>query len=137
MDVSLQAKTKPLSSLSAFSYIPPRRRQLKDMSYFNRDLKVPQVSMYDLVFHQAEGYDMNVHRDDRRHHKGRGLDVNAEERSRSVPVLSSSEYGRHPIPVLYAPGRQHAQVACIKTEFYTKNGLVWNVEEGYGSVVPI
>ncbi|KAG7499833.1 hypothetical protein JOB18_000884 [Solea senegalensis] len=98
MDVSLQAKTKPLSSLSAFSYIPPRRRQLKDMSYFNRDLK---------------------------------------ERSRSVPVLSSSEYGRHPIPVLYAPGRQHAQVACIKTEFYTKNGLVWNVEEGYGSVVPI
>ncbi|XP_058475822.1 cilia- and flagella-associated protein 90 [Solea solea] len=137
MDVSLQAKTKPLSSLSAFSYIPPRRRQPKDMSYFNKDLKVPQVSMYDLVFHQAEGYDMKVHRDDRRHHKGRGLDVNAEERSRSVPVLSSSEYGRRPIPVLYAPGRQHAHVACIKTEFYMKNGLVWNVEEGYGSVVPI
>lgn len=40
MDVSLEAKTKPLSTLSAFSYIPPRREETKEMSYFKNDSKV-------------------------------------------------------------------------------------------------
>ncbi|KAG7245185.1 hypothetical protein INR49_023751 [Caranx melampygus] len=39
MDVSLQAQTRPLSTLSAFSYIPPRRQEPKEMSYFNRESK--------------------------------------------------------------------------------------------------
>lgn len=34
--------------------------------------------MYDQVFHQAEGFDMRLHRDDRRHCKGRGLDIYEE-----------------------------------------------------------
>ncbi|XP_039978245.1 uncharacterized protein C5orf49 homolog [Xiphias gladius] len=137
MDVSLQAQTKPLSTLSAFSYIPTRRKEPKEMSYFDKDSKVTEVSMYDQVYHQAEGYDIKLHRDDRKHYKGRGLDINEEEKSRAVPVLSSSEYGRRPVPVLYETGRQHARVACIKAEFFMRNGIIWNVAEGYGSVAPI
>ncbi|XP_044027979.1 uncharacterized protein C5orf49 homolog [Siniperca chuatsi] len=137
MDVSLEAQTKPLSTLSSFSYIPPRRKEPKEMSFFNKDSKVPEVSMYDQVFHQAKGYDMRLHRDDRKHYKGRGLDINEEEKSRAVPVRSSSEYGRRPVPVLYQTGRQYTRVACIKAEFFMKNGIIWNVAEGYGSVAPI
>ncbi|XP_070840096.1 cilia- and flagella-associated protein 90 [Chaetodon trifascialis] len=137
MDLSLETQTKPLSTLSSFSYIPPRRKEPKEMSYFNKVSEVPEVSMYDQVFHQAEGYDMRLRRDDRKHYKGRGLDINKEEKSRTVPVRSSSEYGRRPVPILYQPGRQYARVACIKAEFFMKNGIIWNVEEGYGSVAPI
>ncbi|XP_023116737.1 uncharacterized protein CFAP90 [Amphiprion ocellaris] len=137
MDVSLEAQTKPLAVLSAFSYIPPRRKEPKEMSYFNRGSKVPDVSTYDQVFHQAEGYDMKLHRDDRRHYRGRGLDINEEEKSRVVPVLSSSVYGRRPAPALYQTGQQYARVACIKAQFFMRNGIIWNVAEGYGSVAPI
>nr|XP_019946144.1 PREDICTED: uncharacterized protein C5orf49 homolog [Paralichthys olivaceus] len=137
MDVSLQAQSRPLSTLSAFSYVPPRRTQPKDMSYFHQESKVPEISMYDRVYHQAEGYDMKLHRDDRKHSKGRGLDINKEEKSRAVPVLSSSEYGRGSIPALDETDRQYARVACIRAEFFMKNGIIWNVAEGYGSVAPI
>lgn len=40
MDVEHEAETKPLATLSPFSYIPPRRKELKEMSYFNRDSQV-------------------------------------------------------------------------------------------------
>ncbi|XP_068603197.1 cilia- and flagella-associated protein 90 [Brachionichthys hirsutus] len=126
MDVSLEAETKPLSSLSPFSYIPPRRREPKEMTYFNHESKVSEVSTYDQVFHPAEGYDMRIHRDDRRHHRGRGLEIYEEEKSRAVPARSSAEYGRHPVPVHYqAAGRQYLRVACIKADFFSKNGIIW------------
>uniref|UniRef100_A0A3P9CPU9 Cilia and flagella associated protein 90 n=1 Tax=Maylandia zebra TaxID=106582 RepID=A0A3P9CPU9_9CICH len=136
MDVSLEAKTKPLATLSAFSYVTPRRNEPKQMSYFNNE--VSDVSMYDRLHNHVEGFDMWLPRDDRKHWKGRGLDINKEfqERSRTVPVLSSSEYGRRPAPTLYFTERQYARVACIKSEIYMKNGILWSVEEGYGSVRP-
>ncbi|XP_072226553.1 cilia- and flagella-associated protein 90 [Leuresthes tenuis] len=137
MDLSLEAKTKPPSTLSAFSYIPPRRNEPREMSYFNKESKASDVTTYDQVFHQEKGFDMRLRRDDRKHWRGRGLDINQEERSRVVPVLSSSEYGRRSAPSLYQTERQFARVACIKSEFYMKNGIIWNVAEGYGSVVPI
>uniref|UniRef100_A0A3Q2X5F9 Cilia and flagella associated protein 90 n=1 Tax=Haplochromis burtoni TaxID=8153 RepID=A0A3Q2X5F9_HAPBU len=135
MDVSLEAKTKPLATLSAFSYVTPRRNEPKQMSYFNNE--VSDVSMYDRLHNHVEGFDMWLPRDDRKHWKGRGLDINKEfqERSRTVPVLSSSEYGRRPAPTLFTE-RQYARVACIKSEIYMKNGILWSVEEGYGSVRP-
>lgn len=46
--------------------------------------------MYDQVYHQAEGYDMRLHRDDRRHYKGRGLDINKEVMT-TIQCSSSSE----------------------------------------------
>uniref|UniRef100_A0AAQ6IUT9 Cilia and flagella associated protein 90 n=1 Tax=Anabas testudineus TaxID=64144 RepID=A0AAQ6IUT9_ANATE len=122
MDVVLEAKSKPLSTLSAFSYIPPRRKETKQIS--------PAYTGY-------SDLNQKLHRDDRKHYKGTGLNINKEEKSRDVAVLSSSEYGRRPVPDLYQPGRQFAHVACIKTEFYMKNGIIWNVAEGYGSVAPI
>uniref|UniRef100_A0A3B4FUT9 Uncharacterized protein n=1 Tax=Pundamilia nyererei TaxID=303518 RepID=A0A3B4FUT9_9CICH len=136
MDVSLEAKTKPLATLSAFSYVTPRRNEPKQMSYFNNE--VSDVSMYDRLHNHVEGFDMWLPRDDRKHWKGRGLDINKEfqERSRTVPVLSSSEYGRRPAPTLYFTERQYARVACIRSEIYMKNGILWSVEEGYGSVRP-
>ncbi|XP_028255133.1 uncharacterized protein C5orf49 homolog [Parambassis ranga] len=137
MDVELEAQTKPLSTISVFSYIPPRRNVPEETSYFNRESKVSDVSNYDRMFHQAEGYDMRLHRDDRTHFKGRGLQINQEEKSRGVPVLSSSWYGHLSTPALYQRSREHARVACIKAEFYMKNGIIRNVDEGYGSVAPI
>ncbi|KAF1381370.1 hypothetical protein PFLUV_G00153230 [Perca fluviatilis] len=134
MDVLLEAQTKPLSILSAFSYVPPRRKE--EMSYFNKGSKAPEVFTYDQVFQQEEGYDMRLHRDDRKHFKARGLDINEEEKSRAVPVRTSAEYGRRPVPLTYQTSRQHSRVACIKADFFKKNGIVWNVAEGYGSVVP-
>lgn len=40
MDVAVEAKTRPLSTLSTFSHIPARRKELKEMSYFNTGTKV-------------------------------------------------------------------------------------------------
>ena len=34
--------------------------------------------MYDQVFHQAEGYDMRLHRDERNHYKAGGLEIYEE-----------------------------------------------------------
>uniref|UniRef100_A0A8C3AJ94 Cilia and flagella associated protein 90 n=1 Tax=Cyclopterus lumpus TaxID=8103 RepID=A0A8C3AJ94_CYCLU len=133
MDVSLEAQTKPLATLSAFSYIPPRRKEPKEMSYFNKE---STASTYDRVFHQAEGYDQRLHRDDRRHYKGKGLNIGREEESRVIPVCSSAEYGRRPVHDLYQTSSQHARVDCINTEFYRKNGITWNVAEVFGSVTP-
>ncbi|XP_030268434.1 uncharacterized protein C5orf49 homolog [Sparus aurata] len=136
MDVALEAQKRPLATLSAFSYIPPRRKGPKEMSIFNTDSRVPEVSMYDQVFHQAEGYDMRLPRDERNHYKAGGLEIYEEEKTRAVPLRSSSEYGHRPVPVLYQPGRQYARVASTK-EFFMKNGIIWNVAEGYGSVAPV
>ncbi|KAF3833687.1 hypothetical protein F7725_024891 [Dissostichus mawsoni] len=63
--------------------------------------QVLEVSMYDQVFNQTGSYDMRLHRDDRKHHKGTGLDINEEEKLRIVPVRSSAEYGRRPVPALF------------------------------------
>lgn len=37
---TMELTNKPLATLSSFSYIPPRRSQPKEMSYFNKDSKV-------------------------------------------------------------------------------------------------
>ncbi|XP_047461863.1 uncharacterized protein C5orf49 homolog isoform X2 [Mugil cephalus] len=90
MDVSVEAKKKPLSTLSPFSYIPPRRNEPKEMSYFNRESKMSDVSTYDHVFHQVVGYDMMLDRDDRKHKKGKGLDISKE--GRDMPSQHSADF---------------------------------------------
>ncbi|KAM9737316.1 cilia- and flagella-associated protein 90 [Menidia menidia] len=130
-------ETKRPATLSAFSYVPPRRTEPKELSYFNRESQAPEVSTYDQIFNQEQGFDVRLRRDDRKHWRGRGLNINQEEVSRVVPVLSSSAYGRRSAAGLLQTERQFARVACIRAEFYMKNGIVWSVEEGYGPVVPI
>ncbi|KAM6958994.1 cilia- and flagella-associated protein 90 [Aplochiton taeniatus] len=137
MDVLLESKRKPVSTLSVFSYIPPRRTDSKENAYFNSESKAPEMFLYDCVFHRPEGYNNKLHRDDRAHAKGQGLDMYNEELSRPMPVLSSSCYGRRPSPPIYKPERQHVRVGHIRVDFFRKNGITCSVEEGYGSVVPV
>ncbi|XP_073677438.1 cilia- and flagella-associated protein 90 [Garra rufa] len=136
MDVLSEAKSKPLSTLSVFSYIPPRRTEHTEMRYFNCSPKAPERSLYDCLHESPEHYDNKLHRDDRKHAKSRGLDIFSEESSRPAPVLSSSVYGRFS-PPQYVSGRSFARVAHIRSDFYNKNGITWSVEEGYGSVTPV
>ncbi|XP_051527490.1 uncharacterized protein C5orf49 [Myxocyprinus asiaticus] len=136
MDVLSQAKSRPLSTLSVFSYIPPRRTDLQEMRYFNTIPKAPERSLYDCLHQSTEGYDNKLHRDDREHAKARGLDIFNEESSRPAPVLSSSVYGRFSLPLNHS-GRNFGRVAHIHSDFYCKNGITWTVEEGYGSVTPV
>uniref|UniRef100_A0A672MYP7 Cilia and flagella associated protein 90 n=1 Tax=Sinocyclocheilus grahami TaxID=75366 RepID=A0A672MYP7_SINGR len=137
MDVLSEAKSNPLSTLSVFSFIPPRRTEPKEMRYFNCSPKVRGIrSLYDCLHQSTEDYDNKLHRDDRKHAKSRGLDIFSEESSRPAPVLSSSVYGRFS-PLQYDSGRSFAHVAHIRSDFYSKNGITWTVEEGYGSVKPV
>ncbi|KAL6457511.1 hypothetical protein MHYP_G00344740 [Metynnis hypsauchen] len=137
MDVLSEAKVRPLSTLSVFSFIPPRRSDTKERRYFNCIPKAADMFLYDCIHRQVEGYDNKLHRDDREHAKHRGLDIFSEESSRPMAVLSSSEYGRRVQPLLYKPARQFVRVAHIRSEFYRKNGITRTLEEGYGSVVPV
>ncbi|XP_028820382.1 uncharacterized protein C5orf49 [Denticeps clupeoides] len=136
MDAPSQAKSQPLSTQSVFSFIPPRRVQDEQKTYFNCYSKDREIIEYDRTYNRPEGFDNKLHRDDREHAKGRGLDIHTEEISRPVAVLSSSEYGRRLPPLIDMPRRQFARVSHIRTEFFRKNGITQTVEEGYGTVIP-
>ncbi|XP_056597954.1 cilia- and flagella-associated protein 90 isoform X1 [Triplophysa dalaica] len=136
MDASFEAKYRPLSTLSVFSFIPPRRTETKEMRYLNNTPKASEMSLYDCINQTTEGYDNKLHRDDRTHAKARGLDIFSEESSRPVPVLSSSVYGRF-TPSQHDLGKTFGRVAHIRSDFYSKNGITWTVEEGFGSVTPV
>ncbi|MED6251539.1 hypothetical protein ATANTOWER_032446 [Ataeniobius toweri] len=56
MDVSLEAQTKSLATLSAFSYIPPRRNEPREMSYFNTKSKPIIMFCRGLDWRAAVGY---------------------------------------------------------------------------------
>ncbi|KAG1947301.1 hypothetical protein F2P79_013144 [Pimephales promelas] len=132
MDVLSEAKSKPLSSLSVFSFIPARRTEPKEMRYFNCSPRAPERSLYDCLHQSTEGYDNKLHRDDRVHAKSRGLDIFSETCTSSVvirvwPIFSTT----------VRLGRSFARVAHIRSDFYSKNGITWTVEEGYGSVTPV
>lgn len=49
-----------------------------------------------------------------------GLDVEEEERARSVPILSNSVYGHR--PPLDIPNRCHVRVGLVNREFYRNTG---------------
>ncbi|XP_065608925.1 cilia- and flagella-associated protein 90 [Cyrtonyx montezumae] len=119
----------PVSSLSAFSYIPPRREHPAELSYFHRAAQTGGVSTYDSIFKRPEGYNEKLHRCDREHAKSRGLNINDEEMARPVAVLSSSEYGRHISKHTDLLIRSHARINCVQAEFYRKNGITCLLEK--------
>ncbi|XP_042724796.1 uncharacterized protein C5orf49 homolog isoform X1 [Lagopus leucura] len=119
----------PISSLSAFSYIPPRREGPAELSYFHRVAQAGGVSIYDSIFKRPEGYNEKLHRCDREHARSRGLNVNDEEMARPVAVLSSSEYGRHRSKHTEQLIRSHARINCVQAEFYRKNGITCLLEK--------
>uniref|UniRef100_W5LX55 Chromosome LG11 open reading frame, human C5orf49 n=1 Tax=Lepisosteus oculatus TaxID=7918 RepID=W5LX55_LEPOC len=67
-----------LSSLSAFSYIPPRRTDPKELNYFNTKTEAREIFTYDCLFRRTECYNEKLHRDDREHAKSRGLHMHQE-----------------------------------------------------------
>ncbi|XP_068527129.1 cilia- and flagella-associated protein 90 isoform X2 [Anas acuta] len=86
----------PVSSLSAFSYIPPRRDGPAKLSYFYREAQAEGVSTYDSIFKRPEGYNKKLHRCDREHSKSLGLHVNDEEgKSKRAHAKERSEDHGH------------------------------------------
>ncbi|XP_075067401.1 cilia- and flagella-associated protein 90 [Mixophyes fleayi] len=125
-----------LSSLSAFSQVPVERKNPKRMSYFYQQCKEECIPTYDSIFKRPRSYNEKLHRDDRTHSKHHSWNIHTEEISRPVPVLSSSEYGRHLQHHVDKVTRDHVRIGLIRLEFYRKNGMSKSVEESYGSVVP-
>ncbi|XP_033493957.2 uncharacterized protein C5orf49 homolog [Epinephelus fuscoguttatus] len=135
MDLSEEVNTRPLCALSAFSYISPRWKEAKEMSYFNTGSKAPQVSTNDQILPPPEGYDPKLTRDNRKHYKGRGLHIYEEEKSRAVPLRASSEYGRHPVLEEYRRGQRYPRVCKLNDDTH-RTGIVWSESELYGPVAP-
>ena len=94
----------------------------QQLNYFNTDKKYESSSTYDRMFHVKEGYSSKLKRDDLQHTQG--LNVHVEEEGKSVPVLSSSDYGHR--PPLETPDRQHVRVGLVKRDFYRSCGTNMN-----------
>ncbi|XP_021402548.2 cilia- and flagella-associated protein 90 isoform X2 [Lonchura striata] len=73
---------------------------------------------YDAVFRIPEDYDQYLPRCDRKHAKARGLKINEEEMARTVPVLTSSEYGKHIHEPLDPATGEHARVYSVYAAIY-------------------
>ncbi|XP_066099615.1 cilia- and flagella-associated protein 90 [Saccopteryx bilineata] len=131
-----RSRPPPISAQSAFSYIPPRRLDLKEHSYFYRQGKTGIISLYDCVFKKNPGYNQKLHRDDREHAKSLGLHVNEEEQQRPVGVLSSSAYGRRIHQPVEPLNRDHGHVNHVKSDFYRKNDIPSLKEPGFGHIAP-
>ncbi|XP_007953852.1 uncharacterized protein C5orf49 homolog [Orycteropus afer afer] len=131
-----QPRPLPLSALSAFSFIPPRRQDPKEHSYYGRFGQTGCVSLYDCVFKRRLDYDQKSHRDDREHAKSMGLHVQEEERERPVGVLTSSMYGRRihlPVEPLI---RDHGRANHVQADFYRKNEIPCIKAPGFGHISP-
>lgn len=96
----------------------PQLDLAKTPTYFNNEKKSNSKSTYDRMFHIQHGYCSSIHRDDREHTQG--LDVNTEEKSKKVPMLSSTVYGHR--PPLEVQSRMHVRVGLVKRDFYRHCG---------------
>lgn len=94
----------------------------QDTSYFRAKTLHSKPSAYDRINHVVEGYNQNLHRDDREHAKSRGLTVNSEEIRVSVPSLSSSLYGHPRLKPLELTDRKHVRVEVCKKDFLRLGG---------------
>ncbi|KAM9695355.1 cilia- and flagella-associated protein 90 [Trichechus inunguis] len=126
----------PISALSAFSYIPPRRQDPKEHSYYYRQGKTGVISLYDCVFKRSLDYNQISHRDDREHAKSIGLRVNEEERERPVGVLTSSVYGKRIHQPVEPLNRDHGHVNHVKADFYRKSDIPSIKAPGFGHISP-
>ncbi|MGH0168089.1 UNVERIFIED_CONTAM: hypothetical protein FKN15_053851, partial [Acipenser sinensis] len=93
------------------------RLTLADHSSEDVAQELEEKCLYDRIFHVKEGYVPKLSRDDRAARLK--LQVGEEEKSRGVPLLSSSMYGRR--KPLEAPSQQHSRVEVIK-DFYRNRG---------------
>ncbi|XP_008832801.1 uncharacterized protein C5orf49 homolog [Nannospalax galili] len=126
----------PISAMPAFSYIPLRREDPKELSYFLRQRQTGVISLYDCVFKRRLDYNQVLHRDDREHAKSLGLHVNEEEQERIVPVLASSVYGKRINQPIEPLNRGYGRVNHILADFYRKNDIPSIKEPGFGHIAP-
>ncbi|XP_025244084.1 uncharacterized protein C5orf49 homolog isoform X2 [Theropithecus gelada] len=124
----------PVSAQSAFSYIPPRRLDPKEHSYYYRQAQTGIISLYDCVFKRRLDYDQKLHRDDREHAKSLGLHVNEEERP--VGVLTSSVYGKRICQPIEPLNRDFGRVNHVRADFYRKNDIPSLKAPGFGHMAP-
>ncbi|XP_036918880.1 uncharacterized protein C5orf49 homolog isoform X1 [Sturnira hondurensis] len=129
-------RVPPISAQSAFGYIPPRRQDPKEHSYYYRQGKTGVMSLYDCVFKKESGYNQKLHRDDREHARSLGLHVNEEEWERPVGVLTSSVYGRRIHQPVEPLNRDHGRANHVKADFYRKNDIPSIKEPGFGHISP-
>ncbi|XP_007563780.1 uncharacterized protein C5orf49 [Poecilia latipinna] len=137
MDASSEDQTKEEAKPSILSLISPQRKEPKEMCYFNSKAKITEVSMFDRMYRNIEDFETKKQYHTKKHSRERGLDINEEEKSRPVALLSSSEYGRRFNSTINRTAKRHPRVALIKSDFYRKSGIIWSMAEGYGSVVPL
>uniref|UniRef100_A0A8C8ZAX1 Uncharacterized protein n=1 Tax=Prolemur simus TaxID=1328070 RepID=A0A8C8ZAX1_PROSS len=131
-----KAQSTPISALPGFSYIPPRRVEPQEHSYFYRQGQAGVISFYDCVFKRKLDYNQRLHRDDREHARSLGLHVNEEEQQRPVGVLSSSVYGRRINQPLEPQNRDHRRANHVRADFYRKNDIPSLKGPGFGHIQP-
>ncbi|XP_077874596.1 cilia- and flagella-associated protein 90 [Ictidomys tridecemlineatus] len=131
-----EPRPPPISALSSFSYVPPRRQDPKEYSYYSRPSQTGIVSLYDCVFKRRLDYNQKLHRDDREHAKGLGLHINEEEQERPVGVLMSSVYGKRIHQPVEPLNRDHNRVNHVEADFYRKNDIPSLKEPGFGHINP-
>ena len=91
----------------------------KPINCYNNAKTHNAKSAYDRTFHFPNNFCGKLKRDDMQYTQG--LDVNAEERGKAVPTLSSSVYGhRSPIEKLE---RKYAREELVKKDFYRHSGM--------------
>ncbi|XP_058524388.1 cilia- and flagella-associated protein 90-like [Ochotona princeps] len=134
----LRARPRPLpiSALSAFSYVPPRRTDPKEYRYYYRQCQTGIISLYDCVFKRQLDYNQKLHRDDREHANGLGLHVNKEEQERPVGVLTSSVYGRRIHQPVEPVNRDVRRANHVQADFYRKNDIPSIKAPGFGHITP-
>ncbi|KAL5021436.1 hypothetical protein ScPMuIL_000591 [Solemya velum] len=81
-----------------------------------------QLSNFERLFHLKYGYDSKIHRDDRRHVLEIGAAVHDEESKRTIPLLSSSNYGHRLEQTAEPFVRGRVRIEHILKGFYYKRG---------------
>ncbi|KAL3860693.1 hypothetical protein ACJMK2_010784 [Sinanodonta woodiana] len=77
---------------------------------------------YDRLFHYRHGFDMKMHRDDRKSVLAIGRSIHKEEINRIVPVQASSIYGHPQRKPLEPFCRDYVNVAHVFKGFFHKRG---------------
>ena len=111
------------------SWLSPKEFN-KSATYFDNNKVYPRSSEYDRATNSTYSYNQKLSRDDRASRVD--LNVLQEERSKSIPILSSSVYGFR--TALEAPTREHVRVQCVKKGFYRSRGTNIPVKNDFNSI---
>nr|XP_058146165.1 cilia- and flagella-associated protein 90-like [Dasypus novemcinctus] len=121
----------PISALSSFSYVPPRRPDPKEHSHYSRPTRTGIVSVYDCIFKKNLDYNQKLHRDDREH-----LHDLPQEHKWPIGVLTSSTYGKRIHQPVEPLNCDHGRASHVRADFYRKNDIPSIKAPGFGHISP-